>query len=432
MPKRARSVASDLKLLEPFWAEEVERTVLPNGLTLILKPDRSAPLVSVQAWVRTGSIHEGDHLGGGLSHFLEHMLFKGTRRRQGREISAVIQAHGGYLNAYTTFDRTVYYADLPGEHAEVGIDLLADIVFNSTLPADEVEKERNVILREIDMGRDDPEQRLGEAIFETAFRCHPYRLPIIGHRDVFAGVSREALVAYYASRYVPNNVVVVIVGDIDLGRMKEAVGRHFGAPPRARLAPAPVAPEPRQLAPRAEHRYEAVELTRAGVGWQVPGLDHPDAPGLELLGLILGNGDSSLLWQEVREKAGLVHVIDVMCWNPGTNGLFYVSFTCEPNKREAAFAAIDGVIARVVRSGIGVARLRKAMRQLVVGEINTRRTMAGQASRLGTAEVVVGDLGFTRAYFSRLKGLSVRELVRLVRQYLAGAGAWTLRRGRAG
>src|SRR6267154_3530960 len=180
------SFAADLRLLEPFWREPVERFVLPNGLTGLLKPDRSAALASVQVWVKTGSLHEGTQIGAGLSHFLEHMLFKGTARRAGREISATVQAHGGYINAYTTFDRTVYYIDLPSEHVGVALDLLADATLHSTLPADEVTKEKDVILREIDMCLDDPDQRLSQALFETAFRTHPYRQPIIGHRDVFA------------------------------------------------------------------------------------------------------------------------------------------------------------------------------------------------------------------------------------------------------
>ena len=147
MPAYAHS--ADLSLLERLWRNPPERHVLSNGLTLLVAPDASAALASVQVWVKTGSIHEGSQLGAGLSHFLEHMLFKGTERRAGREIAATIQAHGGYINAYTTFDRTVYYIDPPAEHTPVAVDLLADVVLHSTLPADEVVREREVILREI-------------------------------------------------------------------------------------------------------------------------------------------------------------------------------------------------------------------------------------------------------------------------------------------
>src|SRR4051812_8231211 len=252
---KSYSASPDLRLLDAFWREPVERIVLPNGLTLILKRDTSAALASVQVWVKTGSVHEGAHLGAGLSHYLEHMLFKGTTRRAGREISATVQAHGGYINAYTTFDRTVYYIDLPSEHTGVALDILADAVLHSSLPAEEVTKEKDVILREIAMTKDDPDNRLWDALFSTAFREHPYRQPIIGHRDVFSAVNREDLQSYYHSRYVPNNLVVVVVGDIDVAATRTSIEQHFGAAPRVRLAPVLVPQEPSQLAPRADHRF---------------------------------------------------------------------------------------------------------------------------------------------------------------------------------
>jgi zinc protease len=414
----AYSATADLRLLDPFWRETVDRTVLPNGLTLILKPDRTAALASVQVWVKTGSIHEGGLLGAGLSHYLEHMLFKGTTRRAGREISATVQAHGGYINAYTTFDRTVYYIDLPSEHTAVAIDLLADAVLHSTLPADETAKEKDVILREIAMTKDDPDNRLWDTLFSTAFREHPYRQPIIGHREVFSAVTHEDLVGYYRARYVPNNLVVVIVGDIDVAATRAVVEQHFGTAARGRLAPVLVPAESLQLAARSEHRFEEVEITRAALAWPIPGLTHDDAPVLDLLAMVLGSGDSSVLWQEIREKTGLVHTIDASSWNPGTSGLFCISFTTDAAKRTAATTAIAKTIARCAARGFTPAQLKKALRQLVVGEINTRKTMSGQAARLGAAEVVVGELDFSRAYFERLRTITPAELRRVLLAYL--------------
>jgi zinc protease len=402
MAKSTPSFASDLRLLETFWKESPERTVLANGLTLLVQRDTSAPVVSVQVWVKTGSIHEGGLLGAGLSHYLEHLLFKGTERRAGREISTTVQAHGGNINAYTTFDRTVYYIDLPSAHVGVALDVLADAVLHSTLPADEVAREKDVILREIAMGNDDPDHRLGEALFDTAFRQHPYRYPVIGYKDVFTAVTRDDLVAYYRARYVPNNLVVVVAGDIDPAAVRVLVEEHFGSAPRAKLAPVLVLPEPAQLAPRALHRHEEVELTRAGLSWQIPGLTHADAPVLDLLAVLLGQGDSSVLWQAVREKARLVHSIDATSWNPGETGLFYISFICEPKHREAATRAVRRELDRAATQGFTLAQIRKGLRQLAVGEINTRKTMSGQASRIGAAEVVAGDVGFGKTYFERL------------------------------
>lgn len=412
------SLSPDFRLLDTFWREPVERYILPNGLTLIMKRDTSAALASVQVWVKTGSIHEDQHLGAGLSHYLEHMLFKGTTRRAGRDISATVQAHGGYINAYTTFDRTVYYIDLPSEHTAVAIDLLGDAVLNSTLPEEEVAKEKDVILREIAMTKDDPDNRLWDSLFSTAFREHPYRQPIIGHRDVFSAVTRDDLQRYYKARYVPNNLVVVVVGDIDLAATRAAVEQHFGAAPRVRLAPVLVPEEPTQLAPRTEHRFEAVEVTRAVLAWPIPGLAHADAAAIDLLAAILGHGDSSILWQEVREGQGLVHSIDTSSWNPGSSGLFCVSFTCDAEKRELATAAVMKTLARSATRGFTAAQLKKAVRQLVVGEINSRKTMSGQASRLGVAEVVVGDLDHGRTFFEQLSRVTPADLRAALKTYL--------------
>jgi zinc protease len=418
MRKKMLTPSRDLALLESLWRESIDRFTLPNGLTVLLKRDGAAPVSSVQVWVKTGSIHEGGALGAGLSHYLEHMLFKGTTRRAGREISATVQAHGGNINAYTTFDRTVYYIDLPSEHTGVAIDLLADIVLHSTLPAAEVAKEKEVILREIAMCLDDPDQRLTQTLFETAFHTHAYRQPIIGHREIFAACTREDLVAYYQARYVPNNLVLIIAGDFDVVATRAAITHHFGSAPRARLAPVLVPEESAQLARREQHLYEDVKVSRAGLGWPIPGLTHPDAPALDMLALVLGHGDSSLLWQSMREQARLVHTIDVMAWSPGTSGLFYISYLADPAKRAVAEQAILRELARLATKGFRPAMLAKAVRQMVTSEVNMRKTMSGQASRLGAGEVVVGDINYTRTYFERLCALKPVDLQRVMKIYL--------------
>ena len=416
MPK---TPPADRALLDAFWNETVDRTVLPNGLTLLVKPDHAAPLASVQVWVKTGSIHEGSQLGAGLSHYLEHMLFKGTTQRAGPEISATVQANGGYINAYTTFDRTVYYIDLPSENLEIAVDILADAVLHSTLPAEEVIREKDVILREIAMTKDDPDNRLWESLFSSAFREHPYRHPVIGHRDVFSAADRDALMAYYSGRYVPNNMVVVIAGAVTPAEARACVERHFGGAPRSRLAPVLVPSEPLQLGPRKVHRFEKVEIVRAALAWAIPGLTDPSAPVLDILSMVFGSGDSSVLWQEIREKRKLVHSIDASCWNPGTSGLFCISFTCGEGRRAAAEEAIMKILAAHTKaSAFTAAQVKKAYRQSVVSEINSRKTISGQASRLGVAEVVVGDLDFSRTYFDQLAAVGPRDLADVVAKFL--------------
>ncbi|MGE9292077.1 MAG: M16 family metallopeptidase, partial [Puniceicoccales bacterium] len=252
MSQPARNLSPDQALLSDLFRQPVNRRTLPNGLTVVSREDFSAELVSVQLWVKTGSVHEGDWTGAGLSHFLEHMLFKGTPTRGPLDISHEVHAIGGHINAYTTYDRTVYYIDAPVEGAEATFDILADMGLRATLPEEEFTSERDVILREIDMGLDDPDRELFQAFTRTAFREHPYRFPVIGLRPLFEQVTREALYAYYKARYQPGNMVLVVTGALSTERVDELAGQYF-AQALPGLNPSPVvAAEPPQLAPRAE------------------------------------------------------------------------------------------------------------------------------------------------------------------------------------
>lgn len=412
---------ADRRLLERLWAQPVHRTELANGLVTLVQPDSAAPVVSVQVWVKTGSQHEGALLGAGLSHYLEHLLFKGTERRAGREISATVQAHGGSINAYTTYDRTVYYIDLPAPHLEVAVDLLADMVLHSTLPAEEVARERDVILREIAMGDDDHDRRHWDALARTVFKTHPLREPVIGHRDVFSAVTRDELFAYYRERYAPNNLVVVIAGDVSAEAALASVKKHFGAEPRRRLAPVYQPTESPQLAPRLTRETAEVELSRGALAWPSVALTHPDAPLLDLLAVVIGHGDSSPLWRELREKQRLVHSIDAHHWAPGEAGLFAIFFSADPDKRESAELAVRRELHRLSGRGFTPAELKRAVRQLVVGEVGGRKTVSRRASRLGSAEVVAGDLDFSRTWFARVASATPADLRRVLREHLCAA-----------
>src|SRR5215203_2790280 len=175
----------------------VRVTTLNNGLTIIVREDHSAPVVSAQAWCRTGSIDEGKWLGAGLSHVLEHMLFKGTTTRGAGRIDQEVQDVGGYMNAYTSFDRTVYWINAPNTGARVAIDVLCDIMQNATLPADELAKEMDVIRREMDMNEDDPGRKASRRLFETAYTRSPYRFTVIGYPQIFNALQPADITGYY-------------------------------------------------------------------------------------------------------------------------------------------------------------------------------------------------------------------------------------------
>src|SRR5580704_12823160 len=219
--------AADIPSIPPG----VKLTTLDNGLTIIVREDHNAPVVSAQAWCAAGSIHEGRWLGAGLSHVLEHMLFKGTTTRPGSRIDQEVQQAGGYMNAYTSFDRTVYHINVPDTGATVAIDILCDIMQNASLPPEELDKELDVIRREMDMNQDDPSRRAGRRLFEVAYTKSPYRFTIIGYPEIFNTLQPADILAYYKERYVPNNLFFAVTGDIKAEAVVKQIREAFSKSP---------------------------------------------------------------------------------------------------------------------------------------------------------------------------------------------------------
>src|SRR5882724_1794118 len=320
----------------PSIPSGVKLTTLDNGLVVIVREDHSAPVVSAQAWAMAGSVHEGKWLGAGLSHVLEHMLFKGTTTRPGSRIDQEVQEAGGYVNAYTSFDRTVYHIDVPSTGSRVAIDILCDIMQNATLPPEEMEKEKQVIVREMDMNGDDPNRRASRRLFETAYVKSPYRFTVIGYPDIFHELKADDIRDYYHQKYAPNNVFYSIAGDL---KYEEVVAQIRGAYSKAKakaLPPIVLPAEPKQTAPREIIEEAPIELGHFHFAWHIPELRHPDVPALDVLAVLLGNGRSSRLYREVREKQGLVSSVDAWTYSPGNPGLFGMSATADAGKFLAA------------------------------------------------------------------------------------------------
>jgi len=391
---------------------------LDNGLEIILREDRSAPVVSVQAWCRAGSIDEGPWLGAGLSHVLEHMLFKGTTTRGSGRIDQEVQGAGGYMNAYTSFDRTVYYISVPNTGARIAVDILCDIFQNASLPADELIKELDVIRREMDMGQDDPGRRSSRRLFESSYSKSPYRYPVIGLPDLFNRLTRDHLVAYYQEKYAPNNCFLVVVGDIRPAEVLEQIKAAY-AKTTARSVPASsIAVEPRQAAPREVIEETSVELGHFHVAWHTPDLRHPDTAALDVLATLLGSGRSSRLYQAVRERTALVHSDSSWIYTPGMAGLFGVSGVCDGEKFSAARDEILTEVERMKTERVSGAELSKAVKQFTAGTLATRKSMEGQAQDLGGNWMAAHELHFSERYLAAVRRLVPEDLRRVANEYL--------------
>lgn len=396
----------------------VRFTTLPNGLTLIIREDHSAPVVSAQAWCKAGSIDEGKWLGAGLSHCLEHMLFKGTSTRPASRIDQEIQEAGGYMNAYTSFDRTVYWINVPNTGGRIAIDILCDIMQNAALPEDELAKEMDVIRREMDMNQDDPHQRSARRLFETAYTKSPYRFTIIGYPDIFNEVRREDVYAYYKEKYAPNNIFFVVVGDINAAEVEEQIRTSFANSKARPMPPAVLPVEPNQTASRIVTEEAPIEMGHFHFSWHIPDLRHPDVPILDVLATLLGGGRSSRLYQQVRQKKGLVNSVDAWTYSPGNPGLFGMSAVVEADKYDAARAAMLAEVERMKAKPVTAAELTKAVKQFTAGTLASRKTMQGQAQDLGGNWMAAGDLNFSERYLAAVKRITPADLQRVARTYL--------------
>ncbi len=409
------NINSDIPSVPPG----VKLTTLDNGLVIIVREDHNAPVVSVQAWAMAGSIHEGRWLGAGLSHVLEHMLFKGTTTRPGSRIDQEVQEAGGYMNAYTSFDRTVYHIDVPNTGAVKAVDILCDIMQHATLPPDELAKEMDVIRREMDMCHDDPGRRASRRLFETAYTKSPYRFTIIGYPDIFNEVKPDDIRNYYTEKYAPNNVFFVVAGDVKNDGVVAQIKTAYAQAKSQAMPPVVLPLEPKQTGERTLIEESAIELGHVHFAWHIPELRHADVAALDVLAVLLGSGRSSRLFQQVRERQGVVHHVDAWTYSPGLPGLFGISAIVDADQFEAANAAILAEIEKVKSLSVSADELQKAIKQFISATLSSRKTMEGQAQNLGGNWLAANDLNFSERYLAAVKRVTTDDVQRVARLYLA-------------
>jgi zinc protease len=385
---------------------------LPNGLTLILQPEPANPVISTQIWVETGSMHEDQHLGSGISHFLEHMVFKGTRDFDAGELAATVQSAGGHWNAYTSFDRTVYYIDGPSDSLAMFLKCLTGLVFFPILPESEFEKEKDIIRREIDMGLDDPDNAASRLLFSTAFQRDPRRHPVIGHRHLFDQIQYHDLTTYHRTRYTTDRCFMVISGDFDPQQARQSLIDHTReCQPGCGKEPLLVT-DPPQVAPRFARDTFAVPASKITLAWKIPSIDHPDALALDVLATLLGRGRSARLYRRIREEKGLALEISSFSWSsPAREGLFAINAEAEPSIAGELVDAIMLELADIQSSGLSE-EIEKAKRQIITSQFRSLTTASGRAADLASNWLEARDLDFTRRQINAIKLITEADIRR--------------------
>lgn len=398
---------------------------LANGLTIVYEPVHAAPVAAFQVWVKVGSADEqaGEE---GLAHLHEHMLFKGTERRGLGEIARSVEAAGGEINAWTSFDQTVYHVVMARRHARAGLDVLADAVRNSSFDEGELTREIEVVCEEIKRSLDSPSRRASKDLFATLFTQHPYGRPVIGSEASVRAHTRDSVVSFYRRHYTPQNMVLAAAGDFSQEELRtwaeELFGDDWGRPFH------PVPPrtvEPPLTSVRTLLKEDAVQESWLNVAFPIPGSSHPDAPALDVLAMIVGQGDASRLSLEVKRRRTLVNDVHAYSYTPKDAGMFAVTLTVPKGDPSEALKASLQVLAQLQQHPVNENELATVKALIEAEAVYQRESMPGLARKLGSYET---DTGIEReaVYYEQIAQVTGAQLQTVARRYLRwGAAAVT-------
>jgi len=391
---------------------------LDNGMNVFVKKIDGLGLVALDMWVHTGTKNEDESVCG-ISHFLEHMIFKGTEKRGPGELDRIVESIGGYWNAATSYDFTHFYIVAPKEHFEEALDVMADAMMNAQLAEEELKRERLVVLEEVRRKNDSPFGLLWTTLYENAYKVHPYRLPVLGREDALERINREKMMEYYKAYYVPNNMNLVIVGDVDGERILPLVKGAFAGFERKTVPNHPLPQEP----PQREIRRVIIEKDVGEgymlIAWHGPGIEErEEVYAADLLMALMGEGRTSRLYHHLREEKGLVSSIDAGFATHEDPGLFVISATFPWENFSAVEKGILEQIKQIKEGEISEEELDKAKTLVESSFAFANQTCEDQASSIGYYTTLSGDVRFYEDYVAAIKRIGARELRELAKKYL--------------
>ena len=404
---------SDLSIaLDPAT---VRRTVLPNGLTLLVRRDASAPVVAIVTYVRAGYFDETDDVVG-IAHVLEHMFFKGTPDRGVGEIARETKSVGGYLNAATIYDHTVYYTVLPSSGFLTGLDVQFDAFAHSSIESGELARELEVIIQEAKRKSDNPGAVASETLFELLHDRHRIRRWRIGREPGLRALTRDALMAFYRNFYRPGSTVLTIVGDVDPDAVLREVTARYGQLDGGSPVRTPGPEEDGGVGFRYREWSGDVGQTQIAMGWRTPGTLDPATPALDILSMVLGGGRASRLYRSVRERK-LATSVSAYDYTPTSLGVFVVHAEAPPERAADAARAMWAQVRAVREHGVTEAELIRAKRLYESRWVRRLEDMEGQANYLAEWEAL-GDWRAGEAYLDRALSVSAETLTTLAREHL--------------
>lgn len=389
---------------------------LDNGQTVVIQEVRNNPIVTIDTWIKTGSIDEDDS-NNGVAHFLEHLFFKGTKNHEPGEFDKILETKGAITNAATSKDFTHYYVTIPSKDFDLAMELHADMMMHPLIPRNEMEKERKVVLEEINKDLKAPTRILQENLNSMLYTNHPYKRKVIGRSDVIETITRDQVLNFYNTHYAPANMITVVIGDVDTNYALERIKEVFNAENKKQTK---IIYQKEQPLTKQQKKVEYIK-TESGymvIGFRGTSIDDNDSYALDVLATILGEGRSSVLYQVLKEKKRLAFSVDAGNSTMRDDGIFYVSANFEPDKCKQVQNTIYEEIKKIQEKGVTDEQLNLAKNIIERSTYYSRESITNIATEIGYTMALTNDIKFYDNYLANIKNVTKEQVKKAANKYL--------------
>lgn len=398
------------------FAAEPQIYNLENGQTVIIQEVHSNPIVTVDTWIKTGSINETDE-NNGVSHFLEHLFFKGSTNHAPGEFDKILETKGAITNAATSKDFTHYYITIPSNYFNLALELHADMLLNPLLPRKELEKERKVVIEEIAKDETEPQSVVYDNLVSMLYTTHPYKRQVIGTRDIISTIHRDEIMNYYNQFYAPSNMVTVIVGDVDSEKTLELIKKYFNSENK-KVVKGDFPKEKQLTEQKKKTAYLPSQSGYMLIGFRGVKATDSDSYALDVLSTILGDGRSSVFYRNIKDQKQLAFSIGAANGGFKDDGIFYISANFTPENAEKLENAIFDEIRNIQKNGVTSSQVQLAKNIIERDTYYGRESISNIAQEIGYTMVITDDIKYYQNYIENIKKVTPADVKRVANKYL--------------
>lgn len=389
---------------------------LDDGQTVIIKQVKNNPIVIIDTWIKTGSINENDQ-NNGVSHFLEHLFFKGTKTRAPGEFDKILESKGAITNAATSKDFTHYYVTVPAKYFDLAVDLHSDMLLNPLIPRKELEKERKVVMEEIAKDANSPDEKVSDNLNDMLYSTHPYGRKVIGTNEIIGKITREEILDYYNTHYGPQNMVTIVIGDVDPQHALSKIKEDFKSESR-KISKNINKKEKPLLTKRIKIDYQPVQSSYLLIGYRGVDAFNNDTYALDVLATILGEGRSSIFYQTIKEQKQLAYSISASNATYREDGIFSIGASFTADKVDKLQKAIFEEIAKIQKQGVTPEQLKLAQNVIEKDTYYERESISNISSEIGYTTVLTDNPNYYDQYLANIKKVTLKDVKQVANTYL--------------